>query len=78
SITLSKEDEQITLTIRDNGVGVGGSSSKIASSRLGLVGMRERVMQVAGQLEVHSRPGEGFFIQATVPIQIAERIESIQ
>ncbi|MEX2598726.1 MAG: sensor histidine kinase [Dehalococcoidia bacterium] len=74
-VTLSMEEEQITLTIQDNGVGVGGSqSSTIESSRLGLVGMRERAMQVNGHLEMHSRPNEGVFIQTTVPVEATEPV----
>jgi signal transduction histidine kinase len=68
-ISLERDEEQIALRIRDNGVGVkGAGSGRIPSSRLGLVGMRERVMQVGGHLEIHSQPGRGVFIQATVPL----------
>jgi signal transduction histidine kinase len=68
-VALVLEDDQLSLTIRDNGVGVGGvGSGEIPSSRLGLVGMRERVMQVGGHLEVRSRLGEGMTVQATIPM----------
>ena len=71
-ISLERDEEQIALTVIDNGVGVGGSGSgKIPSSRLRMVGMRERVLQVGGHLEVHSRPGRGVFIQAVVPLEQA-------
>ena len=69
TVTLSCEDDQLTLSVRDNGVGVGGAGSgRIPSSRLGMVGMRERVLQIDGRMEIQSKPGEGTLIQATVPV----------
>jgi signal transduction histidine kinase len=68
-IGIEQDEDQIALTIKDDGVGIGGpGSGRIASSRLGMVGMRERVMQVGGHLEVISWEGRGVFIQATVPL----------
>jgi signal transduction histidine kinase len=68
-VNIERDDEQIALTIKGNGVGIGGTGSgRIPSSRLGMIGMSERVMQVGGHLEVHSWPGRGVFIQATVPM----------
>jgi signal transduction histidine kinase len=67
-VHLERNEEQLVLTIKDNGVGIGGAGSgRIPSSRLGMIGMRERVLQVGGHLEVHSWPNRGVFIQATVP-----------
>jgi signal transduction histidine kinase len=68
-VAIEQDEDQIALTIKDDGVGIGGpGSGRIASSRLGMVGMRERVMQVGGHLEVISWEGRGVFIQATVPL----------
>lgn len=67
-VNIECDEDQIALTIKDNGVGIGGTGSgRIPSSRLGMIGMSERVMQVGGHLQVHSWPGRGVFIQATVP-----------
>ncbi|MDA1035503.1 MAG: sensor histidine kinase [Chloroflexi bacterium] len=72
-ISIERDEEQITLTIKDDGVGIGGSKSDpISSSRLGMVGMRERLLQVGGNLEVVSRPDRGVLIQATVPNKPSE------
>ena len=69
-INIERDEEQIALTIKDDGVGIGGSKSDpISSSRLGMVGMRERLLQVGGNLEVVSWPDRGVLIQATVPTQ---------
>ena len=57
-IGIEQGEDQIALTIKDDGVGIGGpGSGRIASSRPGMVGMRERVMQVGGHLEVISWEG---------------------
>jgi signal transduction histidine kinase len=67
-VHIEQDEGHLVLTIKDNGVGIGGAGSgRIPSSRLGMIGMRERVIQVGGHLEVHSWPGRGVFIQATVP-----------
>ena len=72
-ISIEQDEEQIALTIKDDGVGIGGSTSDpISSSRLGMVGMRERLLQVGGHLEVVSWPDRGVLIQATVPTQPSE------
>jgi signal transduction histidine kinase len=69
-VNIERDEDQIALTIKDNGVGSGGTGSgRIPSSRLGMIGMSERVMQVGGHLEVHPWPGRGVFIQATVPMR---------
>ncbi len=66
---LRLSGDALTLTVRDNGVGIGGAGSgRIPSSRLGMVGMRERVMQVGGDLSVESKPGMGVTIEVTVPM----------
>jgi len=64
-ILLEREGEHLSLTVSDNG---GGLSADRRSSGLGLLGMRERVQSIGGQLTLHSRPGEGLTIRAVVPI----------
>lgn len=67
-VHIERDEDHLVLTIKDNGVGIGGAGSgRIPSSRLGMIGMRERVIQIGGHLEVHSWPNRGVFIQATVP-----------
>ena len=66
-IELQREAEGIRLRITDNGIGIAeGSSSKPKSH--GLVGMRERMRQIGGQLSVGRPPGgKGTTIEAFVP-----------
>jgi signal transduction histidine kinase len=59
------------LSVKDNGCGfVLGS---VAPSGLGLSGMAERMKNVGGTLSIHSDPGKGTTVTATVPIAKAMR-----
>lgn len=68
-IELQRDEEGIRLRISDNGIGLAeGSSSKPKSH--GLVGMRERMRQIGGQLSVGRAPtGKGTVVEAFVPHQ---------
>ncbi|HUK24083.1 MAG TPA: ATP-binding protein [Terriglobales bacterium] len=70
SVHLSRDAENLCLEVRDQGKGIfrkmqsGGSRPGV-----GIHGMRERVRQLGGRLEVHSAPGQGTVITATLPLQ---------
>ncbi len=56
-ITLQRdEDGAVTLEIRDNGEGLPEGFSFAKSAGVGLAGMRERLQQLGGTLEVESSP----------------------
>jgi signal transduction histidine kinase len=55
----------VTLTIRDDGVGLGEVTGHPGS--FGLLGMKEGALSVGGRLDVLSGPGEGTEIRVTVP-----------
>ena len=56
-ITMWREDEDmVALEIRDNGEGLPEGFSLAQSSGVGLAGMRERMKQLGGTLEVDSSP----------------------
>ena len=60
----------IRVTVADDGVGVDTQSP---TQGLGLIGMRERVGALAGQMEVASVPGKGFELQVRIPVNVPER-----
>jgi len=62
TVKLEYLNEKIKLSIRDDGIGFNTSAS-IPSNHFGLVGMRERVQIVGGELNVVSRPGAGTLIE---------------
>ena len=52
----------VTLAARDDGRG-----AALFRGGNGLVGMRERLETLGGQLELHPNPGRGFALTATLP-----------
>lgn len=55
------------LTVWDDGRGC-DAEAVLARPGTGLGGMRERVAMHGGRLELHSRPGQGCRVHATVPL----------
>ncbi len=62
------EDDAVTLSIRDNGVGFDAERSGKAGGHLGLLSMKERVRLVKGALDVESMPSRGTHIRVDVPL----------
>jgi len=71
SITLNSDAEGVTLEIRDNGNGISQERlsrlNETSTVGVGIAGMRERVHELRGHLEIHSS-GTGTVISATLPI----------
>lgn len=61
-IELVREEAGVVLRARDDGK---GAAEVIPGN--GLRGMRERLVELGGRLEVESRPGDGFLLQVWVP-----------
>ncbi len=57
--------DRVVVEARDDGVG-----ADMVNVGNGLRGMRERLQQCDGQLQVETRPGEGFRLRATVPATV--------
>ena len=66
-ITLKKEDDELVLTIRDNGRGI-TTDEKSDRLSLGLLGMRERVNLIGGTIHITGVEGKGTVIMVRVPI----------
>ncbi|MCW2953644.1 MAG: sensor histidine kinase [Conexibacter sp.] len=64
AITITEQDDMITLSIEDDGCGF--DESKPASG-FGLVGMHERAALLGGELTVTSKPAAGTAIRASIP-----------
>jgi signal transduction histidine kinase len=76
-LTLSYMEDQVTLDIRDDGIGFAAGAPGPArpagrgwrpDGGFGLTGMRERLEEIAGSLEIESEPGGGTAISASVPV----------
>jgi PAS domain S-box-containing protein len=66
TIKLHQTQKGTTLTIQDNGIGI--TAEMIESTKaLGLMGMRERVRQFDGKVDVSSKKGQGTKLTVFIP-----------
>jgi signal transduction histidine kinase len=67
-VSIRYEPSQLDLRVRDNGRGMSQSLSRTGDgSRLGLVGMHERVTSVGGELWAGNRREGGFEVRVRLP-----------
>jgi two-component system sensor histidine kinase UhpB len=77
-IELSQTDGALELVVRDDGVGFDVTSTLDGAANrghLGLLGMKERVQILGGNLEVDSEPGHGTRIRISLPLAAGDRQE---
>jgi len=66
-VRLAQVDHELILTVRDNGRGI--SEREVVNARsIGLIGMRERVAQVGGQVFFFGLPTRGTTVTMRVPM----------
>ena len=65
-IDLGVTDEQVSLEVHDNGVGIADSDLHGRKS-LGLLGMHERALLFGGQVSITGAPGHGTRVAVTIP-----------
>ncbi|MCY1396576.1 Membrane-bound lytic murein transglycosylase F [compost metagenome] len=68
-LTLTLEGDELCLTVSDDGVGFVAAPGRPTS--FGIVGMRERVLILGGELSLESEPGEGTTLEVRVPLDEA-------
>ncbi len=71
AVELAREDDAVSLVVRDNGQGFDVPSAVADSHEadsFGLHAMRERVEQLDGALAITSAPGDGTTITARLPL----------
>lgn len=56
----------LKLEVADDGIGFEQSEVTYTEGHYGLIGMRERVEQIGGRLEIEASPGRGTTIRATI------------
>ncbi len=76
-VRLEQDGEWVQLTVRDNGRGIAeGEQNKHGT--FGLLGIRERVMLLSGEVTIKGRPGEqglpgrGTEVRARIPLAAAQ------
>jgi PAS domain S-box-containing protein len=68
-VKLTKENLKLVLNIKDNGVGFDTNVHKKQES-YGMIGMKERIFLLSGQLSILSEVGKGTEINIEIPIEI--------
>ena len=56
----------------DDGAGMARQEEREAAFGLGLIGIRERVLALGGQMAILSKPEKGLMLSATIPMSIAK------
>lgn len=64
TLSLSSENNQLSLTVRDDGRGLGDD----AVEGTGMTGMRERAMLIGAELDVESTPSAGVTVSLRLPL----------
>ncbi len=66
-VSLSSRDGMMELGVTDDGSN-GELGSAAAPGHFGIIGMRERCEKLGGRFEIHSKPGGGTSVHATIPV----------
>jgi PAS domain S-box-containing protein len=66
-IKLHRAENKLTMTVADNGVGM-VPGRKRGSASFGLIGIRERVARLGGELDICGTPGNGTALSVTIPV----------
>ena len=68
NVTLEFEEKQFRLRVTDDGRGFDPQQPPSGDGGFGLVGMRERVAELKGELNIRSAAGQGAEILVTIPL----------
>ncbi|MFT3793213.1 ATP-binding protein [Flavobacterium sp.] len=68
SLTLIESNNQLHITIEDNGKGFEGGKNR-SSEGFGLTQIRARIKNMKGQFTIDSKPGNGTTITITIPLE---------
>ncbi|WP_180126683.1 PAS domain S-box protein [Rhodoferax sp. BLA1] len=68
TVSLLRRGVDLLLEIRDNGLGFDPAAVARRGS-LGLVGIRERVISLGGQIDINSAPEQGTTIAVVIPLE---------
>jgi PAS domain S-box-containing protein len=68
TVQLEKDDDTITLMVKDDGKGFDTHRPSTNPQGLGLISLRERVSLLNGSFHVQSAPGQGTMVRSSLPL----------
>lgn len=68
TIALLQKENNLILTIKDDGKGFDAENTK--KKTLGLLGMKERTLMIGGEYKITGAPGLGTTVEVTVPMPV--------
>lgn len=71
TVKLQRGDDFLRIQVTDNGRGMDAEAMEAPES-LGIMGMRERMRNLGGELHILSAPGQGTTVQAVLPLRRQE------
>jgi signal transduction histidine kinase len=66
-VGANTDDVNLHLSIRDDGIG--GADTRKGS---GLIGLKDRVEALGGDLQIVSNPGSGTSLDVTIPLEVGQ------
>jgi signal transduction histidine kinase len=69
TVRINTADHELRLEVLDEGSGR-SRDAELPSGGNGIAGMRERAAAVGGRLEAGRRPGRGFAVRASLPLEV--------
>jgi two-component system sensor histidine kinase DegS len=74
TIHLNIEDDEVRVTMEDNGIGfeIDELLSSDDAVRLGLPTLRERIEMLGGKIHIYSAVGQGLRVNIQMPIEVSE------
>jgi signal transduction histidine kinase len=70
-VVVGAADGELTVSVADDGVGFDPAALTKTRDHFGVDAIRERMVNVGGTAELHSRPGAGTTVVATAPLPLA-------
>jgi signal transduction histidine kinase len=77
TVSLEFEKDRLSLQVKDDGVGFRPPdrlAAFVSESKLGIMGMQQRILAVGGEMRIDSHPQEGTKIWALVPYAASAQI----
>jgi signal transduction histidine kinase len=67
AVILTMENDQVSLLVKDEGIGYDPAAIEPGQEKMGLSSMRERAEMMGGTFEINSQPGTGTSIRVEIP-----------